>query len=64
MPIEVYITWQRGTLKKYLTEFKLELLEETKGLTAPSGDSQKVLWGRQECISCEEMQEMTTQWRE
>ena len=55
LPIEAYIARRRGTLKKYLTEFKSELLEETNALGAPSGDSRKVLWGRQECLSREEM---------
>jgi len=55
LPIEAYIARRRGILRKYLTEFKSDLLEETDGMVVPSGDVRKVIWGGQECLSRESM---------
>ena len=61
-PIETYIRRRRGTLRKYLDENKVELLEEAVINTAPSNNSSKVLWWKQPFISKEEMKELQSFW--
>ena len=61
LPVKKYITQQRGTLRQYLTEEKLGLLADVEGLSALMGDARKVLWGKQEWISREKMQDLATQ---
>ena len=57
-PIGVYIERRRGTLRKYLEENKVELLEDVEALSAPARDPHRVLWWRQPWISREWMREM------
>ena len=50
LPIEKYIERRRGTLLKYLTANRRELLEEAKKTKKHCYDSTKVLWWQQPCL--------------
>ena len=61
-PIRTYIKRRRGTLRKYLEEYREGLLEEAKNTTAPARNAKKILWWRQSFISKDEMQAMKSFW--
>ena len=53
---------RRGTLWKYLKEYRKELVEETEGAKAPAKNVNKVLWWEQPFITKDEMQGMKNFW--
>lgn len=61
-PIETYIKRRRGTLWKYLLEYRKELVEETAAATTPAKNPNKILWWRQPYIKKEEMAELKNFW--
>ena len=47
LPLEVYIERRRGTLRKYLEEYRADLLDETKRIKKHCKDANKILWWQQ-----------------
>ena len=61
-PITTYIQRRRGTLRKYLEDYRADLLESAKKTKAPAKNARKILWWRQPFISKEQMKEMKNFW--
>ena len=61
-PIQTYVQRRRGTLWKYLKEYRKELVEEMENATVPPGNVNKVLWWNQPYITKEDLQEMKNFW--
>ena len=61
-PIETYIKRRRGTLWKYLLEYRKGLVEETAAATTPAKNPNKILWWRQPYIKKKEMAELKNFW--
>lgn len=60
--IETYIERKRGTLRKYLEEFRADLLREAEVEARHSQDAHKILWWEQKWINKEEMTELKNFW--
>jgi len=60
--IETYIKRRRETLRKYLEEFRSELLEEAEQTRPPARNNNKVLWWKQPFITKDEMAELKKFW--
>ena len=61
-PIQTYIKRRRGTLWKYLKEYRKELVEEMEKASVPPKNVNKILWWKQPYITKEEMKEMKNFW--
>ena len=61
-PINTYIKRRRGTLQKYIEDYRGELLERAIGSKVPARNSNKILWWKQGFISKEEMKNMKNFW--
>ena len=61
--IETYVERRRGTLRKYLTDNRGELLEEAMQTRKPARNANKILWWEQKFITKEEMTTKTNFWK-
>ena len=61
--IETYIKRRRGTLRKYLKEYRPELLEEAAKTKPASKNVNKILWWNQNYITKDEMTKKTNFWK-
>ena len=60
--IKTYIKRRRGTLRKYLEEYRPELLERAMNTQPPARNANKVLWWKQPYITKDEMAELKNFW--
>ena len=60
--IKTYVERRRGTLRKYLEEFRADLLREAEVEARHSKDAHKILWWEQKWIKKEEMAELKIFW--
>ena len=58
LSIETYIARRRGTLRKYLEEYRPNLLNDIKKVKRHSKDVHKILWWEQEYINKDEFDEL------
>ena len=56
--IETYVEQRRGTLRKYMEEFRADLMREAEVEARHSKDAHKILWWEQKWIGKEEMMEL------
>ena len=61
--IETYIKRRRGTLRKYLEEYRPELLEEAAKTKPASKNVNKILWWNQNYITKDEMTKKKFFWK-
>ena len=61
--IETYIERRRGTLHKYLDEYRVTLMKEAAKTRKPAKNANKILWWRQKYITKEEMTAKTNFWK-
>ena len=60
--MKIYVEWRRSTLRKYLEEFRVDLLREAEAEARHSKDAHKILWWEQKWIEKEEMEELKNFW--
>ena len=60
--IGTYVERRRGTLRKYLEEFRADLLREAEVEARQSRDAHKIVWWEQKWIEKEEMAELKKFW--
>ena len=58
-PIERYVERRRGTLRRYLEEYKPELMREITRMTRPARDPNKILWWEQRWLSKRKMNRLS-----
>ena len=61
--IETYVERRRGTLRKYLEEFRPALLKEAMQTKTASRNANKILWWKQKYITKDEMTKKTNFWK-
>ena len=62
LPIEKYVERRRGTLRKYLSEHRPELLEEARKTEHHCHDPNKILWWDQKYLEKKELNVFRSSW--